>query len=105
MKLLWISAKTPIWMHKIIRRILLMKMLPTYSKRLAVFSRPAARSSYDVWEAVAEQKEIRDEILNQWEELRLDALICNVLPVPAPPLDAPTMIPCKTPSIETVMNI
>jgi len=84
---------TPLWLQPFVRRALLSKLTPLHSKRLAAFLSPGARTSYDVWEAIAERNEIRNGILSQWEELKLDALICNVLPVPAPPLETPTMLP------------
>jgi len=87
MKLIWITALTPRWVQKIFGKLFLLKWLPTYSKMSAGIFINDTSTTYKFWEAMGERKEFRNKILKQWENLKLDAMICNVLPHAALPVD------------------
>lgn len=94
MKLVWIGSKLPRGFQRFVGRIMMSKALPfLHSKRTGIMFGSGASKSTDLWEASGQKREIIEEVMTQWEHLRLDSVICNVMPFPAPVVNAPGMLP------------
>jgi hypothetical protein len=94
--LVWLSSKLPNWLQKILGRILTSKAIPfLHSKRTGVFFGSGAVTSTDLWDASGVQKEILNQMVADWQRLELDAMISPIMPIPAPPVNAPGLLPSK----------
>ena len=72
------------------------KAIPFFhSKRTGIFFGSGAVSSVDLWDATGVQKDIMNQMIADWQRLELDCMISPLMPIPAPPVDAPAMLPSK----------
>jgi len=94
-KLAWISSKFPIWFQKFVGLVLRSKIIPFFgSTRSGAMVGAGAVSSQELWDAAGVQKDITNQLIQDWQRLELDALLCPTMPFPAPPVNAPAILPC-----------
>jgi len=75
-------------------RLMTTKWFPfLYSPRTSVMVGAGAISTAELWEAEGGKNEMTDELLAEFKRCEIDAVLCPVFPFPAPPVDAPGMLP------------